>query len=434
MNIRVETTAPCRRQVHVEIPVEQVNKEFAETVEAYAGVARIPGFRPGRAPKDLVKRRFAKDIREEVKNRLVPQGYQEAVKKEKLQAVSVLDVKENDLSEGKPFSFSITLDVAPEFELPAYKGLKLEGKKIDVTDADIDEVIKTLREQNARFEDIPAREVVAGDMVQVDFDGTCEGKSFAELSAKAASLGQAKDFWIIADAENEFLPGFAAGLTGSKPGDQRTIEVTFPATFIEPSVAGKTAKYEVSVKALREKRLPEIDAEFVKSLGVEDVAKLRERIGEDLKQVRVDNERSRVEGEIVRQLVTTTKLDIPDSLLQEETQQAVYDIVRSNTNRGVGKDEIETNKEKIIETASQTSAERIKARYVLRRIADEEKIVATEEEIGQRIVQLAQRYRTTPDRLQKELEENNAIGRVADEVRLMKTVTWLHDQASITAV
>lgn len=432
MKIRVETTAPCRRQVHVEVPADQVTKEFAQTVEAYAGAARIPGFRPGRAPKDLVKRRFAKDIREEVKNRLVPQGYQEAVKTEKLQAVSVLDVKENELADGAPFSFSITLDVAPDFELPAYKGLALEGKKVEVTDADIDEVLKTLREQNARYEDIPARAVQTGDMVQVDFEGTCEGKAFSELSAKAASLGAAKDFWIISDTENEFLPGFAAGIAGSTPGEERDVTVTFPAGFIEPSVAGKTAQYHVKIKALREKRLPEIDAEFVKSLGVESIDNLRQRIREDLQQVRGDNERARLEGEIVRQLLQATKLDIPDSLLQDETQQAVYDLVRSNTNRGVGKDEIETNKEKIIETASQSAAERIKVRYILRRIADAEKIVATENEIGERIVQMAQRYRTTPDRLQKDLEENNAIGRVADEVRLIKTVSWLREQAAVT--
>lgn len=432
MKIRVETTGPCRRQVHVEVPAETVSKEFTETIEAYAGAARIPGFRPGRAPKDLVKRRFAKDIREEVKNRLVPQGYQEAVKTEKLKAVSVLDVKENDLAEGAPFSFSITLDVAPDFDLPDYKGIKLEGKAVDVTDADIDEVLKTLREQNARYEDIPARVVQAGDMVQVDFDGTCEGKPFSELSAKAATLGQAKDFWIIADTDNEFLPGFAAGITGSQPGETREVTVTFPAGFIEPSVAGKTATYNVVIKALREKRLPEIDAEFVKSLGVDNVDNLRARVSEDLKQVRGDNERARQEGEIVKQLLQSTKLDIPDSVLQDETQQAVYDLVRANTNRGVGKNEIETNKEKIIETASQSAAERIKVRYILRRIADEEKIVATEDEIGRRIVEMAQRYRTTPDRLQKDLEENNAIGRVADEVRLMKTVSWLREQAAVT--
>lgn len=433
MNIKVEQSGACRRLVHVEMPADAVTKEVAEIVEAYQGVARIPGFRPGKAPVAMVKRKFMKDILDEVKGRLVPQGYQAAMKQEKLESVAVLDVKEGELKEGLPFSFTITVDVAPDFELPQYKGLKLEAKSTAVTDSDIEDVLKNIREQNAKYTDVSGRAVKPGDMVQVDFEGTCEGKSFAEISPKAASLGGTKDFWLIADEANEFLPGFSAGLMGANIGDTRQIEVKFPEKFVEESVAGKTAQYSATVKGLREKELPPMDEEFIKSMGVETEVELRDRIKTDLGKMRADNERGRIEGEIIKSLASATKLDVPDSVLAEETQQVVYDMVRSNTSRGVGNAEIEANKEQLIGAASQTATDRVKTRYILRKIAATEKIVATEQEIHQRIAELAQKYKLTPEAMEKELEKNNSLGRVADEVRLLKTVSWLYDNAQIQA-
>jgi trigger factor len=301
-------------------------------------------------------------------------------------------------------------------------------------DKDIDDVIKNIREQNAKYKDVTDRAAQTGDMIQVDFTGTCEGKAFAEISEKVKSLGEAKDFWVIADAENEFLPGFSAGLVGAKIGEKRDVVVKFAADFAEQGVAGKTANYSVDVKAIREKDLPALNEEFFKSLGVETEAAMRERIKEDMTKMRVDNERSRVEGEILKSLLTATKLDVPESVLAEETQQAVYDMVRSNTNRGIAKEEIEANKEKLFGAASQTAAERIKTRYVLRKIASAEGITATEAEINQRIAELAHRYQMTTEHFQKDLEKNNALGRVADEVRLIKTISWLYDHAKIEVV
>lgn len=433
MNIRVESLGPCRRALHVEVPADQVSKEFAEVVGGYAGVARIPGFRPGKAPKEMVKRRFAKEINEEIKQRLVPAGYQEAIKQEKLQAVTVLNVEEKELKEGTAFSFTITVDVAPDFELPKYKGLKFTAKNEPVADKDIDAVIKNIREQNVKYNDVADRAVQMGDMVQVDFTGLCEGKPFSEFSEKAATLGSAKDFWVIADAENEFLPGFAEGLVGAKVGDQKKIDITLSPAFIETSVAGKKASFDVSVKALREKVLPPMDEEFFKSMGVDGEPAFRERIKKDLAEMRTNNERQRIENEIVKTLVSGTKLDVPDSVLQEETQQAVYDLVKANTSRGVKQEEIEAKKEELFGAASQSAAERIKARYILRKIASTENIVATEEEITKRVADLARQYRMTTEMFQKDLEKNNALGRVADEVRLLKTVNWLYDQSKIEA-
>ena len=431
MNLRMDQAGPCRREVHVEIPAAEVSKEFAELTAEYTRYAALPGFRAGRAPKELVRRRYLKDITEEVRKRLVSQGYQEAVKQHKLEAVSILDVKEAQAKDGEDFKFSFVLDVAPDFELPTYKGIALSSKKNPVTDADIDAVVANMREQNAKYNEASGRPVKAGDMVQVDFEGLCEGKPFQDISEKAATLGQAKDFWAIADEENSFLPGFGSALQGANVGDKLEVTVVFPADFIEKSVAGKTAKYSVHVKGLREKHVPEIDAEFLETLGVKTREELNERVRKDMGEMREGNERQRLQNEIVAWLLKNTRLDVPDSELQRERQDVVYDIVRDATSRKVARDEIESKREEIFGAATQQAAERIKARYILRRIAENEKLSATEDEINNRIAMLAHRYRMPTDRFEKELEKNNGFGQIVDEVRIMKTLSWLVDAAKI---
>ena len=241
MNIKVEAAGACRKQVHIEIPAKDVATEYDEVLNAYAQGARIPGFRPGRAPRDLVKKRFSKEIVQEVKERLIPRGYQEALKREKIEAVAVLDVKEKAMEDGQPFSFSLTLDVFPDFDIPAYKGIALDAKKPDITDADIDRTIDTIREQNSKYEDIEGRPVQKGDMAKIDYEGVCEGQPIDQLAPAAKGLGSGTDFWMIADSEQAFLPGFGDGLLGANVGEKRQVMVDFPADFAEAAVAGKKA-------------------------------------------------------------------------------------------------------------------------------------------------------------------------------------------------
>ncbi len=175
MNIRVEDAGVCRKSVRIEVPAEEVSKEFDDVLTAYLRVARVPGFRPGKAPRDLIKRRYSKEIIQEVKERLIPRGYQQAIKQEKLDTVAVLDVKDQPVESGQAFSFTVMLDVAPDFQMPNYKGIAIEGKKVDVGEADIKETIQRLQDNAGRYEDIAGRPVQKGDLVQIDYDGVIDG-------------------------------------------------------------------------------------------------------------------------------------------------------------------------------------------------------------------------------------------------------------------
>ncbi|HMP75911.1 MAG TPA: trigger factor [Kiritimatiellia bacterium] len=432
MNIRVETVGPCRREIHVEVPVEQVQAVFEEVTASYAKVARVPGFRPGRAPRDLIRRRYQKDIAGDVKERLIPEGYQAAVKQEKLSTVAVLDVKEQALDEAQPFAFSVVLDVAPDFEMPAYKGIALTRKKEAVKEEDIDEVLKNIRDQNGRYEDIAGRPVQLGDLVQIDYTGAVDGQPVEQLAPNAKGMGEGKDFWLMADEQNQFLPGFAQGLAGASVGDQRNVTVDFPANFPEAALAGQKAVYTVLVKALREKKLPELDAEFLKGVGVASLDELRTRVREDLANLRERNETRRLQGEIVKQLLEKTQLDVPESTLQEETRQEVYELVRQNQQRGITAEDIEGHKEQLFDSATKSATDKVKLRYLLKKIAAEEQISVEENEVETRIRGLAASWGVPFDRLKADMQKRNALGQVRDDVLMSKVLARVMELASIT--
>lgn len=432
MNVRVEQAGPCRRDLHIEIPADQVSAEFGVVVAEYGKYARVPGFRPGKAPRDLVLRRYAKEIRQEVKDRLVPRAYQEAVKEHKLQTVTVLDVKEQALENQRPFQFTVQLDVAPEFNLPVYKGIEVKAQPVEVKPEDVERTIENLRTQAGKFVDVTGQPAKAGDLIQVDYTGTLDGQSVEVVAPKAAGLGQGKDFWVIADPEHSFLPGFAEALVGGTIGETRTIPVTFPEGFTEAALAGRTASYQATIKAIRERQPAALDAEFLKTLKADSEAALRERVQKELQEMREAQEERRRRGEIIQYLLKNTALEVPESLLARETYQEVNDIVKESQQRGMAGDELETRKEEIFEAATRSATEKVKLRYVLRKIADEEKVQVQPEELDRQILGLARSYQVAPDKLRADLEKRGALPRVADDIRLNKALDVLVAQAAVT--
>lgn len=432
MNIRVESAGPCRREVHIEVPLEKVRAAFEETAAAYARHARIPGFRPGKAPKELIRRRFQKEIASDVKEQLIPQAYRAAIEQEKLSTEAVVDIKEQTLDESRPFAFSVVVDVAPDFDLPAYKGIPLQRKAITVEEKDIDEVLAKIRDQNARYEDVQGRPVQIGDLVQIDYEGVSEGRPVEELAPNAKGLGQGRDFWLMADEQNEFLPGFARALVGAQLGERREVHVDFPADFAETSLAGRKASYFVTVKALRAKQPFELDEEFLKGVGVESMDAMRARVRADLMQLRERNETRRLKDEIVRHLLDSTVFEVPESILQHETRQTVYDLVRHNQRRGVSAEEIESHKEELFDDATRSATEKIKLRYILRKIAAEEKLTVDQQEVDARIRALAAGWGVPVERLRADLEKREAMDQIRDEVLMDKVVNRLLELAAIS--
>jgi len=431
MNIVVEDAGPCRKTLKIEIPVDAVDEEFDSVLSSYAKAAKIPGFRPGKAPRNLVRNRFKKEIEDDVRQRLIPQGYQDAVKEKNIEAVAVLNVSDVSCVAGKPMTFNVTCDVSPDFKLPSYEGIKLKKQKQAIKDDDVQKTLDQILDQRAKFEDITDRPANKGDLVQVDYDGICDGKPLEEIAPNAAGLGSSKDFWLLVD-DHAFLPEFADGLAGGSIGETKQIDVNFPKDFTQAELAGKKASYTVAIKGIREKILPPLDDELIKTFGVESEDELRKQIREDLESTGERNENERLRGEIVRHLIEKTKLDVPESVIQEETRKVMYDIVRENSMRGVTQETIEAQKGQLFEVASRTASEKVRSRYILHRIAQQEEIEISPEDVDQRIQMLSTSYGMTPDQLRTELEKREGMDNLEEDIRFGKTIDRILEKAKIS--
>jgi trigger factor len=429
MKVKVEKAGPCRKILNVELPAETVAGEFAQVVDAWAAAAALPGFRKGKAPRALVEAHYAKDIEEEVKERLIGSSYRTALKQEALDPVAILDL-EAKLVKGKPLTYKVTLDVPPEFKLPKYKGLALKAENMEVTEAMVQQRLDQLLDQMAKYEPVTGRPVRKSDLAQVDYEGTCDGRPLGGGDPKTAGLGQGKDFWVMAD-ENAFLPGFDTGLLGMAVGEQREISVPFPADFKVKAVAGRTALYRVTLQAIREKKLPALDAALLKEFQVETETALRAKIREALQEEARLREKSRMKDEICRTLLSKTDLDLPESLVQEEIQRVFTSVVRENLVRGVAREKIAEQREQLRTAAEKSARDKVKLGYILHRVAEEEKVAVTDVEVEAEIGRLAARYRMPADELRKILEEKNELKGLQLELRLNKTLDLILEHVKV---
>lgn len=431
MNVAVEEAGSCRKKLQIEWPPEKVAEEYAKVLSEYSKAAKIKGFRPGKAPVKVVEKRFAKQILEDVRDRLVPEGYRHAVKEHQLTVVQIVEMDDPVAEPDKPMAFSVTVEVAPDFELPAYKGIPLTRTLEAFGDERVEETIQSLREQFASFDERTDRPVEKGDLVQVDYEGVCEGQPIEALGESAKGLGQRKDFWVRAD-DHAFLPEFADGLAGASIGEKREIPVDFAETFPVKELAGKKAVYYVDVKAIRERKLPPMDEEFYKRLGVENEDVLRARIREDLERGAERKEAGRLRNAVIEHLLGSVEMDLPESAVSRETQHIIDDIVRENTTRGAAQDQLVEKKEEIIEVASRNAHNRVKAQFILDRIADAENITVSPVQLKQHLDRMASGYSMTTETLKAELKKRNAMDNVSAELRRSLAVDFLMDQAVVT--
>lgn len=430
MNVVVEDTGTCQKKIGVEWPAERVQEDYSAVLAEFCKAAKIKGFRPGKAPVKVVEKRYAKEIMDEVRERLLPAGYQKALKDKNLNVVQVLDLGEVTLELGKPMSFTVSVEIAPEFELPEYKGIPLQRQKEPVLDEKVDETILSIREQFASFDEVEGRPVQKGDLVQVDYEGVCAGAAIEDISEETKGLGMRKDFWVRAD-ENAFLPEFAEGLAGAEIGEKRQIFVEFAKDFTVKDLAGKKATYFVDVKAVREKKVPDIDEDFLKRIGVDDEATLRTRIREDLERGAEQRETSRLRSAVIEHLLNAVEMEVPPTVVSRETQAIVQDIVRENTSRGANQEQLMEKKEEILDVATKNATERVKAQFILDRIAEKEQIEVSPQRFREHLDRLATSYGMKPDTLRAELKKRDAIDNVKDELRRSMAVDFLLESATI---
>jgi len=432
VNATVDDLGGCKRLVHVEVPVGIVDGILEETTAQFAKFAQLPGFRPGKAPKHMVVKSFAGRIDEEAKKKLLEQSFRAAAEQNKLRIIVTLNVEEQSFGRGMPFNYTVTCEIAPEFTVPEYKALAVRREIAVASDADVERAVNILREQHVKYNDV-SRAAQDGDVVVINYKATIDGKPLTEVAPTARGLSEKTGFWV-AIAKDSFIPGFTEPLVGASSGDKRTIPITFPADFVSNELSNRAAVYDVEVTGVKEKLLPTVDEAFAKGFGATSVEELMAGIRRDLQNELDSRQRTSVRDQLLKSLLGAVDFGLPESLVTNETRNLVYGIVNQNQQRGVASELIEQKKDEIFSSASASAKDRVKAGFILNRIADLEKIKVDQREVTQRIIAIAQQRNEPPEKVAKQLQEQNAIQDIAHDILTGKVLDYLELNAKVDEV
>jgi trigger factor len=434
VNVLLSTVSDTRKSLVVSLDKAEVDTEHQAVLGEYVRLARLPGFRPGKAPAAVVVKRFAKEISEEFKQKVVSRAYKGALEKEKLDVLNVVKVEEGTIEPGAPAAITVTVDVRPDFTLPEYVGLPTQVPPAEPTDAEIESVIQSLRSEGADFR--PAeRPAGKGDYVKLSYEGSLDGRPVAEIAGDKQLYAKVPQTWEEVEGASEgIIPGLGKVLAGLSKGDKKAVAISFPADFQPvPALAGKTASYAIEILEVRERILPELDAAFFKAHQVDDLEGLRSQVRTGLKLQKEQRNRAAQRSQVTQALADRVSFEPPHSLVEAETQGILRQFIEENMRRGIPAEQFEKDKKGLIEGAQKAAANRVKVELILAKIAEAEKIDVTERDIDLYIRREAARSKQRPDKLAKDLsKDRNALRSVHQSIIFDKSVDFLVSKATVT--
>jgi trigger factor len=432
MKTELVDVSPTRKEIKIEIEKEAVRSAYDRISDRYAQAASVPGFRPGHAPREVVRTRFKDKIRGDVFQELVPQAIQDAIQKHSLAVIGEPDVhleNSENLSSNfgsEPISLHVHVEVLPEVTLGEYKGFEAARRVRPVTDEDVERVIEGLREASASLQAVEDRPAEIGDTVTVNFQG------------KFVSAPDEEDI-NVEDVDVE-LGGagvqqeFTDNLLGVKADEEKTFTVNYPEDFTSRGLAGKTVEYVATVTAVRRKELPEMDDEWAKSLGddFETLEGLRGKVREDLAmRSRVESD-NRLRGEVMRKLVDAHPFEVPETIREHQANHRLESVVRDMIGRGMDPRSPELNWEGVRESLKAQADFDVRGSLLLEKIADHEKIEVTDEEVEEEINQIATGSRQSVEQVRAALTKEGGATSIADRLRNRKALDLLVENARVT--
>jgi len=427
MKTSVEEISSIKKKVFIEIPEDQVNKEVESFYKDLGKKAKIKGFRPGKVPRNILERYFKDYVKTEVVQKLIQDTYPQALSETDLQPVSPPVIDPGEFEGGKSFQYSAVIEVKPDIKLEGYTGLKIEGKKEEVKDEEVEERLRALQNLHANLKTISeARPIQAGDYVIVDYE--------ASMGGKPLEGGKAIDFTVEVGS-GQFIPALEEKLIGLKPEEEKEIEVSFPEDYGYQKWAGKTISFHVKIKEIKEKILPPLDDEFAKDLGdyssfEELKAKLK---GEIEKEKELVLERQ-LKDQVVDQLLEANPFEVPESLVEEQAKAMVSDTKLKLAAQGVVLKNLGVTEEKLQEDYKAMAQKQVKTFLILDKIASQEGIAVTDEEADDRLKEMAERMHQKFDVVKRYYEKNGLLPEVKAGIIRDKILNFLLEKANVNYV
>ncbi|MEO5913638.1 MAG: trigger factor [Luteolibacter sp.] len=432
MNIVVEKQPKCVATLRVEIPADKVNGQRDQIVKGYASKARVPGFRPGKAPRAVVEKRFQKEIDEELNGALINEAYDEALKQESLNVLDFGVPEDMTTLPNGNITFVSKLTLAPEVTLPEYKGVSVTVPPLAVPDEAIEAQLTALQERFADFSDIEGRAAAMADFAVVDYTSTVEGKPTDEFLGKSSGYLSGRDgFWVRLD-EKAFLPGFAAQLVGMNTGDSKEITITLPEDFPVADLQNKEIVFQTTVKELKQAALPALDDELANRLAP---GKSMEDIKDIIRENMAGERRRKIDDMKVNQIVAhfnaQVNFELPDELVSQETQNQADAMVKRGVQSGMSEDEIHSQQEEIFASAGDQALSNLRTNFILQEIARIEKITVTDSELINHLAQIATSRKVAPKKFIRDMQRAGRIQNIRSSMAIGKTIDFLVEHANV---
>jgi trigger factor len=411
----------------VEIPAEEVARETATLIQKYQKLARLPGFRRGHIPASIIRQRFGRDINNDVVDALVPKFFRQETGKLGLMPVSQPQVTDLHVHEGEPLRFKASFEVMPEIKVESYKELRAEKPNVVVTDEEVEQSLNGVREQHATFTAVEGRALADGDFAQVSLDGQPKEKG-KDSDSKPVHM----DEILVEIAGKTTMPEFTENLRGSSAGDERSFDVAYPQDSADKRLAGKTFTYNVKVQSIKQKSLPELNDDFAKELGeFTSLEEVRKRIREGMEAERQHEGEREAKDKLVAELVKRNDFEVPEALVERQIDVQLERGLRALAARGMRPEELKKmDLQRLREGQRERAVEEVKASLLLEKVAEEEKIEVSDEEINREVEALASQSKQTPEAIRARLTRDGALDRIRARIRAEKTLEFLYRQSA----
>lgn len=416
----MSTATDCKRSLEFEIPLDKVEEAEEQVTENLKGRVRLPGFRPGKAPKSLIKSRFQSEIRSEVIETLVPKAFRERVTKEELKVIGTPDITDLHFEPGEPIRFKAEFEIAPDVELGTYKGLTVQYVEPTVTDEEVDHRFESMRETKADYVNVDPRSIENGDFVVAHL------KSISGLDEPVDQ----EDLQIeIGGADT--LQAFTDNLLGAHPGETKEFDVVYPEDYGSERLAGKTVRFEMTPKVIRRKELPALDDEFARDLGdYQNLEDLKESVRKSIFHEKQQAAQHQAKEALIDKLVASHDFPVPETYVDYQVENQTRARLRELTGNDVDLSKLNLDWKDIKEKQRDKAVRNVKAALLLDKIAEREGIHATKEEVDHEVQHIARRQRDTVPAVRARLEKDGVLSRIADNIRTEKTLNFLFEHAT----
>ncbi|MBI4749788.1 MAG: trigger factor [Acidobacteria bacterium] len=435
MRVEVSSTSACKKQVHIELPAEEVSRAFNQTYAQFARKVTVPGFRPGRAPQSVIRNRYGKEARDEVMRTLLPRVVQDAFVEQKLAVVGEPVIDQLVLSDGQPLKIQLQVEVLPEFEVKDYRGMAVTKKVQAVTDDMIESTLNRMRESQASLmpieEDRPAQDGDFAEFALTIFN-LAEGQDTPAENASPVFDRQVQEIQI---GEPNVLPVFSENLRGLKPEETREFATEMENNpQLSTSIRGKRVFCKIELLALRARELPELDDAFAQGLPGEfaGLEELRQKMREQFEKNADRKATEQAQEALLDQLVEQTGIEVPEFLIQKRVQERAQSFVQNLVSQGVDPRNLKLDWDHFAKDQAEPAARDIKHTLLIAKIADLEQIEATDKEVDHEIHHMAEHSGETPAQAKQRLVKEGELDGLRQVLRHQKALRLLYDQAQVT--